>query len=108
MFAITKKTDIVRVEFRVPSDFFVKLDHFAKKEGISRSEFITEACEHYMNQIVTDFNVPVASVQRINQLVEGMTAMERRMFTLENVVDTGLRSIIDLTKGENYLMDEGE
>ncbi|MFB9219812.1 hypothetical protein [Kurthia sibirica] len=61
-----------------------------------------------MNQIVTDFNVPVASVQRINQLVEGMTAMERRMFTLENVVDTGLRSIIDLTKGENYLMDEGE
>lgn len=103
-----KKTNQVRVEFKVPFDFLAKLEHFSKQENLSRSDFILEACESYINQIVTDFDIPTASVQRINQLVEGMISMENRMESLEKTVDTGLRSFIELSRGNNYLLEEGE
>lgn len=98
-----------RIEGRYDEKFVAMLDYYAAKESISRNEFMEQACRHYIAWVNDDFDVPTASIQRINQMVDMVSVLESRMKSLEHTVGNGIQSIVQLSRGDNYLaMGDGE
>lgn len=95
-----------RFECRFDVDLKDSIDYYAKKQGISRNEFLTEAAKYYIAYLQGDYDVPSAMVQRTNQLVDIVTALVGRVDTLENTTRTGIQSMIQLTRGDSYLTDD--
>lgn len=100
-----KNTQLKRVECRFDEDLRDDIDYYAKKVGLSRNEFIAESARYYIKYIQNDFDVPLAMVQRTNQLVDLVASLNGRLDSLEDTTKSGIQSIIQLTRGDNYLLD---
>lgn len=97
-----------KTSLRLTKEQADKLKHFSEREGISKNEFIIEAIEYYINFLNHDFNIPDATVERLNQIHELFEIMSSNMENLERTMISGFSTITGLARGGSYLDEDEE
>ena len=92
----------------VDDDTYERVNYWAKKNGLSINELLRDAIELYIARQNKDYNLPELEVQRLNQLVDTITVLSSNINSLEKIVTSGFDSLISLTRGDNYLLDEDD
>ena len=94
-----------RISLRVDTDLLDKIKHFSYKEGISSNQWIEDAINHYINWINEDYDVPTASVQRINQILDLLVQNGELLKANQQYMKTGFETIISSVSDKGYLED---
>lgn len=100
--------NISKFTIRLDADLKERMSYWAKKEGMSLSEYASEAIERSIRYENKDYDIPSAEIARLNQLVDLITSLSTNVKNLENVTITGFDSLLGLTRGDNYLLEENE
>ena len=95
-----------RVTLRFSDDDYMMLQHWAKKKDMPVSEFVREAIQFRINWFLKDYELAPLEVQRLNQIVDIITTLTYNVASLEGVITSGFDSLLGLTRGDNYLLDE--
>lgn len=103
-----KETD-KRITATLDIDTYDKIVYIAEKKGISISDILREAIDLKIRYENEDY-YPLAKLEaeRINQLVDHISILSSNIKNLENLTIEGFSSLINITKGDNYLYDEEE
>lgn len=103
-----KETD-KRITATLDQDLYQKLAYIAGKRDESLSECLRDAVQLLVRYENEDY-YPLAKLEatRINQLVDHITLLSANVKNLEALVIEGFASLINLTRGDNYLFDEEE
>ncbi|MFE0133323.1 hypothetical protein ACFWY6_17395 [Streptomyces sp. NPDC059037] len=92
---------------RLNSDDKQRAQYWADKRGFpSVNEYVAEAVVEKIRRENLDYDLPTLEIARLNELVDQVTALAKNSANLERVVTTGFDSLIGLTRGDNYLLDE--
>lgn len=95
-----------RVTLRMEPEDTERLDYWASKAGLSRNEFVLRMLERWIDIENGNYQLPTLEIQRLNQLIESMSVLSRNVQTLEQVVTSGFDSLLGLTRGDNYLLEQ--
>ncbi|PUB32552.1 hypothetical protein C8K30_1011078 [Promicromonospora sp. AC04] len=92
---------------RVSSDDKQRAKYWADKRGFaSVNEYAAEALAEQVRRENLDYDLPTLEIARLNELVDQVKALSTNQANLERVVTQGLDSLIGLTRGDNYLLDD--
>ena len=104
---VTAKTpDIHRLTLRINEDDYQRLRYWAARSGISANDYMIEALLAQIRRENGDYDIPTAEVARLNQLVDLVTGLSSNIKSLENVTISGFDSLLGLTRGDNYLLEQ--
>lgn len=104
---VTAKTPgIHRLTLRINEDDYQRLQYWAARRGISANDYMIEALYAQIRRENGDYDIPVAEVARLNQLVDLVTGLSSNIKSLENVTISGFDSLLGLTRGDNYLLEQ--
>lgn len=95
-----------RMTVRLSDAEFETVRFWAAKQGISENDFVREAIELNIRHANGDYDLPTAEIQRLNQLIEIIGSLSSNISNLEDVTVNGFNSLISLTRGDNYLMND--
>ena len=95
-----------RLTLRLSQTEYEKLAFWAQKNDMSINEFVPVLLEQYIDIYNGDYQLPSLEVQRLNQLIESQAVLSRNVSALESIVINGFDSLLSLTKGDNYLMEQ--
>lgn len=105
----TEKEQARRVTLRIPLDVYAELFHWATAKDMSVNEYIADAIRYKCAYDAHDFDVPDLLLQRISQVIEGQVELSSRIDNVSDIVTSSMRSLLALTRGDNYLLDyEGD
>ena len=98
-----------RVTATLTQDEYDKLAYIAEKKGVSMSDALRDAIMLLIRYENEDY-YPLAKLEaeRINQLVDCITILSSNLKNLENITIEGFSSLLNLTRGDNYLFDEDQ
>jgi len=111
---MSEKSKARRVSFFATPDEYNQLRYFisqSPQRWSSASDFIRAATAHYISFLNQDYDLPALEIQRLNQLVDTITVLSSNVGSLQDVVTHGFDSLLQLTRGSNYLLeidDDGE
>ncbi|WP_434598222.1 hypothetical protein [Streptomyces sp. A5-4] len=92
---------------RLSSDDKQRAEYWADKRGFSSvNEYVAEAVVEKIRRENLDYDLPTLEIARLNELVDQVAALAKNSANLERVVTTGFDSLIGLTRGDNYLLDD--
>lgn len=92
---------------RLSSDDKQRAEYWADKRGFpSVNEYVAEAVIEKIRRENLDYDLPTLEIARLNELVDQVAALAKNSANLERVVTTGFDSLIGLTRGDNYLLDD--
>lgn len=99
-----------KMSLRLTEDEYDKLSHYAEKWDMTKTDVILESFEHYVRWVNSDFDIPTAMVQKVNQLTDRMDKLTVSHNNLVKSNNSGFETLIGFYRGENYLsdIDEGE
>lgn len=102
--------DVHRLTLRISEDDFQRLQYWADRCEMSVNEYMVEALYAQIRRENGDYDLPTAEVARLNQLVDLVTELSSNVKSLEDVTTSGFDSLLGLTRGDNYLLeqDDGE
>lgn len=100
--------DRIRFTASVDNDTYDAVNYWAKKKGITINEFLREAIEFYIARQNKDYDLPTLEIQRLNQLIDTISILSSNISSLEKVTISGFDSLISLTRGDNYLLDDDD
>lgn len=96
-----------RVFTRLSKDEKQRAEYWAGRRGYdSVNEYIAEAVAEKIQRENLDFDIPDILTARINQVIDELRAVSTNVANLERVSTMGFDSLIGLTRGDNYLLDE--
>ncbi|MFB7918946.1 hypothetical protein [Streptomyces sp. NPDC056061] len=96
-----------RVFFRLSEDEKQRAAYWAQKRGFdSVNAYYAEAVAAQIRRENLDYELPTLEIARLNELVDHIKALSTNTANLERVVTQGFDSLIGLTRGENYLLDD--
>lgn len=101
-----KAPDIHRLTLRINEDDYQRLQYWAARRGISANDYMIEALYAQIRRENGDYDIPTAEVARLNQLVDLVTELLSNIKSLENVTISGFDSLLGLTRGDNYLLEQ--
>ncbi|UJW28794.1 hypothetical protein L3Q67_26400 [Saccharothrix sp. AJ9571] len=83
--------------------------YWAQKRGFSSvNEYVSEAVAEQIRRENLDYDLPTLEIARLNELIGQVADLSRNNANLERVVTQGFDSLIGLTRGDNYLLDDGD
>ena len=92
---------------RISPDDKQRVQYWADKRGYpSASMYAAEAVVEKIQRENLDYDLPTLEIARLNQLVDEVKALSTNQANLERVITQGFDSIIGLTRGDNYLLDD--
>ncbi|MFJ5739979.1 hypothetical protein [Streptomyces microflavus] len=92
---------------RLGSDDKQRAAYWADRRGFSSvNEYVAEAVVEKIRRENLDYDLPTLEIARLNELVDQVAALAKNSANLERVVTTGFDSLIGLTRGDNYLLDD--
>ncbi|MFB7594657.1 hypothetical protein [Streptomyces sp. NPDC056160] len=92
---------------RLSLDDKQRAEYWADKRGFSSvNEYVAEAVVEKIRRENLDYDLPTLEIARLNELVDQVAALAKNSANLERVVTTGFDSLIGLTRGDNYLLDD--
>ena len=95
-----------RMTVRVSDSEYATVQFWSSKLGLSENDFVREAIALKIIHSNVDYDLPTAEIQRLNQLVELISSLNSNVSNLEEVTVNGFNSLISLTRGDNYLLDD--
>jgi len=98
--------DRVRKTLRLHPDTVQQAGYWAKKREMDENEYLALAIEEKIARENGDYDLPTLEIQRLNQLIDEIRALSTNSANLEAVVTTGFDSLLGLTRGDSYLLDE--
>lgn len=103
-----KETD-KRITATLDIDTYDKIVYIAEKQNISLSDVLRDAIDLKIRYENEDY-YPLAKLEaeRMNQLVDHIGILSSNVKNLETLTIEGFSSLINITKGDNYLFDEDE
>ena len=96
----------VRETVRIHRDTKERASYWADKSNISVNEYYVEAIEEKIRRENGDYDLPTLEIARLNQLIDEIAALTTNVGNLETVTLTGFNSLMGLTRGDNYLLDD--
>lgn len=97
-----------RVSVTLTDAEFETLQFWANEKGITINDFLRDSIDLAIRYANKDYDLAPLEVQRLNQLIDVITTLSYNVQSLENVTTSGFESLIGLTRGDNYLLeDEG-
>lgn len=96
----------VAVKIRLHPDTKERVGYWATKGGISENEFMAAAVEFYIAYQNGDYPLATLEMARLGQLVDQMASLTRNVNNLDHTVSTGMDSLLGLTRGGSYLLDD--
>ena len=97
-----------RVTARVDEETFQRMTYWAKHNNISVNQLVRDAVDLYIARQNKDYDLPSLEIQRLNQLIDSIAVLSSNVNSLERVTVSGFDSLIVLTKGDNYLLDDDD
>lgn len=94
-----------RVTVTIDSDTYERLRYWSAKHGCSINEYLKEALEGAIRYENKDYDLPELEIQRLNQLIDVITVLSSNIQSLESVIINGFDSLLGLTRGDNYLLE---
>lgn len=94
------------MHIRVDEDQFDMIKHWAEKRDMSIGEYVLDAVRFRIAYDNHDYDLPDLEMQRLAQLIEGQMNLVTRIDNLEDVIVSTMRSLLALTRGDNYLADD--
>lgn len=101
-----RSADQKRVTVTLSSDEYQQLQYWANKKEMSVNDFLRMAIQFRIAWENRDYDLAPLEVQRMNQLVDVVVAMSQNVKNLESVLVSGFDSLLGLTRGDNYLLEE--
>lgn len=101
-----RNPDNKRVTVTLTPDEYERLKYWSQRRGMSINEYLFHSLEHMIAWENQDFDVPVAMVQRTNQMVDLVTALRSDVDNLQSEIHSMADSLLNLTRGDNYLLEE--
>lgn len=98
----------VRVPLRIHPDTKERVRYWAAKANISVNEYMAEAVEEKIRRENGDYELPTLELLRLNQLIDTVTSLATNVGNLESVTTQGFDSLMGLTRGDNYLLEEDD
>lgn len=95
-----------RLTLRLTEEDFDKLSYWAKKADMSIQDFVPEILSQYVDIANGNFELPTLEAKRVNQMVEQIAVLSKNVKALEDIVVHGFDSLLGLTRGDNYLLEE--
>lgn len=95
-----------RLTLRIEEEEFEKLKYWAEKKGVNVNQYVSDAITRQIKWDIGDFDIPTAEQMRLNQIIDALIALSSNVESLESVMHSGFDSLIGLTRGDNYLLDE--
>ncbi|MCI4659555.1 hypothetical protein [Cryobacterium zhongshanensis] len=100
-----KAPDRIRKPVRLHPDTAQRVKYWADKEGLSENEYMVLAIEEKIARANGDYELPTLEQFRLNQIIDEMKALSTNAANLEAVVTSGFDSLLGLTRGDSYLLD---
>lgn len=92
---------------RLSGDDKMHAQYWADRRGFpSVNEYVAEAVIEKIRRENQDYELPTLEIARLNQLVDEQKALSSNVANLERVLTSGLDSLLNMTRGSNYLLDE--
>lgn len=104
--APTRRESTARFNLRLHPDTVERVKYWAERQGLSVNEYFALAIEEKIGRANGDYDLPNLEAQRLNQLIDVVTALSTNVNNLETVTVSGFDSLLGLTRGDSYLQDE--
>ncbi|MFF3127050.1 hypothetical protein ACFVRD_33165 [Streptomyces sp. NPDC057908] len=92
---------------RLDPDGKQRAEYWADKRGFSSvNAYVAEAVVEKIRRENLDYDLPTLEIARLNELIDQVKALSTNNANLERVVTQGFDSLIGLTRGDNYLLDD--
>jgi hypothetical protein len=104
--AAAPKPDRVRKWLRLHPDTVQRVQYWSAKRELTEQEFYEQAVEEKIARMNGDYDLPTLEILRLNQLVDEMKTLSTNVANLERVSTTGFDSLLGLTRGDSYLLDD--
>lgn len=106
---MARKESDKRITATIDANVYDKLQYIADKKGVSLSDILRDAIDLKIRYENEDY-YPLAKLEaeRINQLVDHISILSSNIKNLENLTIEGFSSLINITRGDNYLFEEEE
>jgi len=101
-----KAPERVRKPVRLHPDTAERVNYWATKLELSENEYMVLAIEEAIARANGDYELPTLEQYRLNQLIDETKAMSTNVANLERIVTSGFDSLLGLTRGDSYLLDE--
>lgn len=95
-----------QMHIRLSDETRDKVGYWAAKKDVSVNEFISDSIDHYIAWLNGDFQLPTLEVQRFNQLIEHIDALDSSIKNEQEMIAHGFNSLLGLTRGDNYLLEQ--
>ena len=106
---MARKESDKRITATIDANVYDKLQYIADKKGASLSDILRDAIDLKIRYENEDY-YPLAKLEaeRINQLVDHISILSSNIKNLENLTIEVFSSLINITRGDNYLFEEEE
>ena len=95
----------IRVTAAIDEETYATLEYWSKKRGISMNEYIRLAVDNQIKFENKDFDIPDIMIVRLNQIQGLLRDLESSNNNLNQTIIKGFDSLIGLTRGGNYLIE---
>ena len=99
-------TNVHRMTLRLSNGDYERLQYWAARRQMSANEYMEEALQQAIAHENRDYDLPTAEIARLNQLVDVVTNLSSNIKSLEDVTVSGFDSLLGLTRGDNYLLEQ--
>lgn len=103
-----KTEDRKRVTSRFADTDYQRICYWAEKHELSVSEYVHDAVLLAIAHENQDYDIPDILVQRLNQVISGQENILSNVDGLAEVVESSMSSLLSLTRGDNYLLDDDD
>ncbi|MBD5585073.1 MAG: hypothetical protein HDQ88_08320 [Clostridia bacterium] len=103
---MAEETKVLRPRVTLSKSDYERLKYWADKHEMTEGEYVQEAVLHMIRWENKDYDLPVAEVRRLNQLIDITTVLSQNVKSLENITVSRFESLLGLTRGDNYLLEE--
>ena len=101
-------TGRVRRQFRIHTDTLELVKYWGSKRDLTENEYFVLAIEEKIARENGDYDLPTLEIMRLNQLIDEMRANSTNVANLEAIVTSGFASLMGLTRGDSYLLDDDD
>lgn len=102
----TTANTVHRLTLRISEDDYQRLQYWATRREMSVNDYMIEALYAQIRKENGDYDLPTAEIARLNQLVDLVTGLSSNIKSLEDVTVSGFDSLLGLTRGDNYLLEQ--
>lgn len=97
-----------KMSLRLTEDEYDKLNYYSEKWDMTKTDIMLESFEHYIRWVNSDYDLPTAMVQKVNQLTDAMNKLKVSNDNLIKSNNSGFETLIGFYRGENYLSEIDE